>query len=266
MRRIRKSTRRKLWWGLVFVALQILLVFVCQTAVKQIVSGKYEILLHEKEAVLDAARRTTYVTRQEIRAGEMFTEENTEKRCVLSEQNPEALSVEVIGMLASADLSEGVIITTSLCCEQEAVTKERRCLFKDIGYLECFSMYDAVDVRLRYANGENYCVLRKKRLQEATEGEGLCCFFLTEEEQLMMSAAQYDVEVYEGAKLYLVGFLEERLQEDEVSTYVPPVQILSQLQCCNEEYMDSFEARCSLRNELEERLAEYQKQRRNGVY
>lgn len=266
MRRLRKSVRKRILVAFTCIAVQVLFLFVCQMAVRQLTERKYEAILEEKNAILEAAGRTVYLTRREISAGESFTEENTEKRYLLSEQNPEALAVEVIGATACADLPEGVIINTSLVCTQEFSSSERKCVFYNIGNAGCFATYAMVDVRLRYANGENYCVLKKKRLQETTENQKACCLFLTEEEQLLMSAAQYDVEMYEGAELYLVGFREERLQEDAISTYLPSVQVISQLREWNEEYRNSFEKWCDLRRSLEGRLSEHRKQRLDGLW
>ena len=90
-------------------------------------------------------------------------------------------------------------------------------------------------------------------------------FFLTEEEQLLMSAAQYDVDMYAGAELYLVGFMESRLQEVTESAYLPSVQVISQLCERNEEYRTEYGKWCSLRRALEERLSEHRKQRLEGL-
>lgn len=265
MWRMRRSVRKRLLFIGLCIVVQVILFCVCQVSVKQIIVKKYEMLLEEKEVVLATAERTVYITKAEVKAGETFTEDNTERRRLLCEQNPEALATEVFGMTACADLSEGVIINTALCCEVEYAKTERECIFSNIGFTEAFPDNAVVDVRIRYANGENYCVLRKKRLQKDGDAEKICGFSLTEEEQLFMSAAQYDVDVYEGAELYLVGFMEERLQEDAISEYVPSVQVLSQLREWNEKYSKSFSVRCELRTELEKRLSEYRQLRADGV-
>lgn len=263
MRRMRRSVRRKLIFGGICIVLQVLLFLFGQSIVYRTVSGTYETALQEKETMLRTAERLVYITISEVKAGELLTEENTEKRYLLSEQNPEAIATEVLGTKACADLKVGVIITESLCCKPEYSSTERVCVYQDIGFAECFSSYDVVDVRLRYANGENYCVLKKKELQK-DDDERTCGFYLSEAEQLLMSAARYDIERYEGAELYVVGFMEARLQEDAVSEYLPSVQIITQLKEWDEEYGDMYRTRCERRRELEQRLEEHQKQRREG--
>ena len=264
MWKMRRSVRKRLLICAIFVMAQLVFFITGQTIVYRIISGKYEVLLTEKETMLAAAGRTVYITKCEVKAGEILTEENTERRYLLSEQNPAALATEVLGMKACADLSEGVIINTALCCEPEYAASGRECYFEHIRFAECFSGYDVVDVRLRYANGENYCVLKKKQLQKEGD-DNVCGFYLTESEQLLMSAAQYDIELYDGAELYMVGFMEARLQEDAVSEYVPSVQVVAQLQSWCEGYKENYQVWYKRRSELEQRLAEYYKQRHAGL-
>lgn len=264
MWRMRRSVRKKLLVCVVCIVVQLVLFVAGQAIVYRITAGKYEALLVEKEAKLTSAGRTVYITKCEVKAGETLTEENTEQRDLLSEQNPAALATEVFGMKACADLSEGVILNTSLCRKPEYVASERECVFDCIRFAEIFSAYDVVDVRLRYANGENYCVLKKKQLQKK-ENEEVCGFYLTEAEQLLMSAALYDVEIYDGAELYMVGFVEARLQEDAVSEYLPSIQVLTQLQSWCEDYKEKYQIWHKRRLELEQRLTEYCKQRLAGL-
>ena len=265
MWRMRKRTRRRILLVAGCIGLQCCFLFFGQMILKEAAEKKYEVMLKEQEERLQAATRVGYITRKEIKAGEAFTEENTEKRYLISEQNAEALVTEIAGMIACSDLQEGVILTKSHCYEGECNSTERECVYYNIGAAEFFSAYEVVDVRLRYANGENYCVLKKKRLQKEEENKEVCHFFLTEEEQLLMSAAQYDVDMYAGAELYLVGFMESRLQEVTESAYLPSVQVISQLCERNEEYRTEYGKWCSLRRALEERLSEHRKQRLEGL-
>lgn len=265
MRRLRKSVKKKIIIGILAVVLQCLLIVLCQSVAVYVSEQKYRAVLKETEGRIKVAERTGYVTLREVRTGERFSEENVEKRQFLSEQNPEALATVVVGSIACADLREGELVTKSVCTNKEVLPSERKCVFYQIDHTEKFEEYDVVDVRIRYANGENYCVLKKKSLHKLPEDTEVCFFFLTEEEQLLMSAAQYDAEVYEGARLYLVGFREERLQEDAVSTYLPTLQVISQLCTWETGYVSEQEEWCRLRRELEERLTRYIEQRREGV-
>ena len=265
MWRLRRSVKKRILLCVVCVTAQVLGLILCETAVRQMLVRTYETALEEKNRTLEAAGRTVYVTGEEVKAGECFTEQNVEKKFLLCEQAPELLVTDAVGMTACTDLPAGVILTTALCSEQSFEETERECVFRQIAFAESFSEGETVDVRIRYANGENYCVIAKKRLQKEG-GEELCRFHLTEEEQLLISAACYDVEVYEGATLYLVGYREERLQEDTASRYIPSIQVLIQLGERNEAYRNCFAEWSEQRNSLESRLAEHREQQRNGVW
>lgn len=265
MRRIRRSTKRRILFAFLCIGVQIGLFFICRAGVMRVTAGRYEALLAEQEQRFSSAGRMAYITTDRVKAGAYFTEENTEKRYLLSEQNPEGLAQNVIGTVACTEVAEGMIVTTALCREKIVEVSERECVFDCIEDAECFAENTVVDVRIRFGNGENYCVLKKKRLFRKPEEQEVCRFFLSEEEQLLMSAALYDTEVYEGTRLYVVGLWEERLQEEEGSSYLPCVRIVEQLRGWNKEYDTKYSRWCRRRTALETRLEEHERQRREGL-
>lgn len=264
MRKLRRSVKKRIRWGIVIIGLQLCLLCLCQIAVKQANIKKYETVLAEKNRVLEAAGRTVYITKTIVKAGEPFTEENVEKRYVLSEQDADTLAVEAIGAVACVDLPAGIILNTSICGSAEYGKTDRQCTFQGIRFYDCFKAYDAVDVRIRYGNGENYCVLRKKRLLP-TEKEGGCCFILNETEQLLMSGAEFDTEMYDGAELYLVGIQNVWEEGEKLSMFLPSEQVLLQLRELDKDNVAFSENGIELRKALEIRLAEHRKKRKDGL-
>lgn len=266
MWRMRRSVRKKIAYAIFGLLCQVVVIVLCYVVLKHTKIRGYERILEETNNVLSQAKQAVYVTRKEIKAGEAFTEENTEKRVVFSEQNPVGLATDLIGKVSCADLPEGMIVTNPLCCERPVLSSERECMFSDICYAECFTDGDVLDIRIRYENGENYCVLKGKRIRKEETEQKWCRLLLTEEEQLLISAAQYDVQVYEGAELYFVGVVEERLQEKECCEYLPPKQILLQLQIQNVQYEEKFYKWKEQRDALEKRLMDYKQKDRDGVF
>lgn len=261
---IRRSVKKRICKAIALIVVQGLVLCLCQTVVKHIVTKKYETELAEKERILEEAGRLVYITREEVRAGEEFTEANVEKQYVLSQQDKNLLETDAIGAVACVDLPAGTILNTSVCQKTEYGLSERKCTFRNIDFADCFAEYDVVDVRIRYENGENYCVLSKKRLLP-TEKEEECCFVLNEEEQLMMSGATFDAEMYEGAELYLVGIPNEWEEAEPVSRFLPPLSVLSQLQELDEGGETFSETWAERRTALEQRLLEHRKQRKEGL-
>lgn len=260
MFRIRRSRKRKIWISMFFVSMGVGTFMAGKSWGDALTGQRYEKILATQTARLENAGRLVFITTREIKAGEAFGTENTKQCYLLSEQAEEGLVHEVTGMVACADLMPGIILQTALCTGAELSETERECVLEGILRTELFTDGSVVDVRIRYPNGENYCVLGKKVLQRE-EGTGESCkFILTETEQLLMSAAQYDAEVYTGTVLYAVSYVEERLQREADSRYLPPEQVLQQLQQLTEN-IESSENRAELRKALEERLSENQKQR-----
>ena len=264
MRGLRKSVRKRIRWGFIIIAVQLFLLCLCRVTVKQATAKKYESVLAEKEQLLMAAERMVCITTKAVRAGERFTEDNVERRYALSEQEAGTLAVNAIGTVARVDLPSGVILNTSVCSTEEYDVSERKCTFQGIVFSDCFEVYDVVDVRIRYGNGENYCVLKNKRLLPAGREDG-CCFVLNETEQLMMSGAGFDAEMYEGAELYLVGHLYEWEEGEVLSSFVPSEQVLMQLLELDTDNKVFIEKRLEFRKALEGRLVEHRKRRKDGV-
>lgn len=265
MWRMRKSIKRRWIIGIVFCLLQSVGLLGCYTAVRYSVIGKYSALLEEKDAIVKQAQRTVYVTRTYVKAGEVFTDANTEQRTVLSEQNSEGLETNALGKVACGDLPEGSIVSKAVCCAPDVSPTDRECILRNVKNADCFSDGTVVELRIRYGNGENYCVLKKKRLEKKEEEGDVCRFYLTEEEQLLLSGAQYDIQIYDEAELYIVGFREERIQTESGCDYTPPVQIVMQLSELNDECEKASGQLNRERTALEERLAEYRRKRKEGL-
>lgn len=264
MRGLRRSVRKRIRWGVIIIGLQLCLLCFCLITMKHSLVKRYEGKLQEKESRLEAAGREVYITREEIKAGETFTEANVEKRYVLSEQDALALKVDAIGAVACVDLPAGIILNTSICKKTEYSATDRECTFQGIRFADCFEIYDVVDVRIRYGNGENYCVLQKKHLMPTVK-DGACCFVLNETEQLMMSGASYDVEMYDGAELYLVGVPNGWKEVEPLCMFFPSEQVLLQLRELDGNSEVFSETGFELRKALEMRLREHRKQRNEGL-
>lgn len=260
MWRLRRSVRRKIGSVFLWAAIGCGMFTIGSVLTKNRTEKAYGSLLAEKRNRISSAERFVCITTKEVKVGEAFTEENTEQKLLLSEQAPETLVQDVFGMVACADLQPGVILNTALCSRKEFSDTVRECVFDDIARVGNFGDYEVVDVRIRYPNGENYCVLRKKLMCKTEEDAEECSFWLTEAEQLMISAAQYDADVYDGTILYVVGFLEERLQQETGSDYIPSKQVILEMQRLdlnNTAPKEWYE----LRRALEERLINNREER-----
>lgn len=256
--------KKKLWYIIGGILLQSLLLAGCFFFVKHKHTARYEDSVKEWRERIRQAERYVVMTRCEISPGEAFTEENTELVRILAEQEEGLLATEVEGYCATVELPAGRIVYRTDCCERSPLEQEMECIFYDIGNVEYFEDYEAVDVRIRYGNGENYCVLSGKRLLKQIEEKDGCSFYLTEEEQLLMSGAKYDTEMYRGTTLYLVGTKPGKTEEAN-HRFLPPLQTLLQMEKTEGAEMMMYKEEQRLRSALEKRLAEYEQQRIGGL-
>lgn len=264
MRRMRKSTKRRILYVTGLLLLQAFLLVGGMCYAEHRSERKYVSSVKEKEERIKNAERGVFITTREVLPGEAFTEENTEYVQLLSEQDQHLLATGVDGVCAVAGLPAGKMIYITDCCDRSPSETEKECVFYEIGNVEYFSDFAMVDVRIRYGNGENYCVLKGKRLSKQTEDADGCSFFLTEEEQLLMSGAVYDADTYRGTSLYLVG-TGQTIQEEGTSRFLPPGQILLQLKNTEDAEPEKYRDDTNQRQELEERLALHENQRLSGL-
>lgn len=264
MRRLRRSVKRKIG----SIVMVLLLVVGAGTACGIIATikteRKYEKRISENNKRPNEAKRLVYITTKEIQKGEKLSEENCRQMYLLSEQAPESLVREREGLVACTYIQAGVILNTALCSVNDFLATERMCILGDIVHAGWFENGMTVDVRIRYPNGENYCVLQRKVIRKTDEEGQEFSVSLSEEEQLLYSSAQYDVDRYNGTILYAVGFLEERLQDDTGNKYIPSEQVYSELQKIKAEGKSSAEWRY-LREGLEERLQKFREERESRI-
>lgn len=264
LRRMRRSKKKRLLYISGGLLLQIFLFFGCIFFTEYRGKNRYEQSVKKAEERIRQAERKVFVTKREIRPGEAFTEENTEYVTALSEQNAGLFATNAVGYFATSELPAGRMVYVTDCCERRPLETEKECVFYDMGDAEFFEDFTTVDVRIRYGNGENYCVLSGKKLTKQAEEKNACSFYLTEKEQLLMSGATYDAETFRGTTLYLVG-TKESVRSGADHPYLPPLQTLLQLGAQSGSEVTEYEEGKRLRLALEDRIAEHESQRMKGM-
>ena len=109
-----------------------------------------------------------------------------------------------------------------------------------------------LDIRIRFPNGEDYIVVTGKTITNVTD-KGFY-MFLDEKELHMLSSARTDVEVYEGATLYLSSY--GKKQDNNLTDYPINLFVLSSYP----DYFQDGETIYSKRIQLEENLLTFMNQ------
>ena len=109
-----------------------------------------------------------------------------------------------------------------------------------------------LDIRIRFPNGEDYIVTEGKTITYMTDKGFYMC--LNEKEVQMLSSARTDVEVYEGAMLYLSSY--DKKQENGLTDYPINLFVLSYYG----QYFQNTEEIYNRRIQLEENLITFMNQ------
>lgn len=171
---------------------------------------------------------TVWTLKNGIASGDKLTKENLEKKQIKVQASDNINSitdpVQINGKNARIALAKGTIVQEDLFYEGEVCTDDVR--LKEVTSLKLpvqLKENEYVDVRISFPNGEDYIVVKhKKVLGLLQEGETLQTvgirLELTEEELLRISAAEIDVHFYKDTALYAIQYRED-FQKAAVHNY-----------------------------------------------
>lgn len=135
--------------------------------------------------------------------------------------------------IAKIDISKGTIITSAMITEKEnAVTDSLR--IQEYNMLKIASQIqtgDFIDVRLRLADGQDYIVVSKKKVEipqiDGSDSLNTIWIKITEEETIAMSNAIVEAYQMSGSVLYTTKYVEPGMQGEAIPTYVPSAEVVN---------------------------------------
>ncbi|MBP3611444.1 MAG: hypothetical protein J6J42_14055 [Lachnospiraceae bacterium] len=195
---------------------------------------------------LEDYQHSVYVAAKMLPKGTILTEENTQRVIRTLEQNEDCfLSEEDLGKAVICDIPEGVCLLKLMVTEKEQ--QYREVFLAEVELPGHLLTGDRIDVRIRYANAEDYVILSDKLLLSCEQGAGMV-LPMTEEEILLFSSALADYGEYEHTRLYAVKYPEFHQTEESGVNYPAALEILKMLEAPAAEEKE--------RKELEKRLEE----------
>lgn len=218
---------------------------------------------------------TVWTLKQDIAAGEKLTEGHFEQQQVRVQASDQIGSISdigrVVGKNAKTALAEGTIVQEAFFYEGEVCTDDVR--IKEVTSLrlpEQIKENEYVDVRISFPNGEDYIVVRHKKIQgilqdaETSQVTGIR-IELTEEEILRLSAAEFDVNSYRDTALYAIQYRED-FQKAAVQNYPVNEKVFDLLQWDPNVAQElSFEDEQEKRALLEEHLEKYKQEQERSA-
>lgn len=258
MRGIRKKTVHYVVITLSVSAVLLCGVFATIWFLSEEICANYEMLLQEKNSVIEQNTKTVFVALQDVGRGEVVTEEMLTSMQVFSSQDSSLyFSEEDFGKAALVDIRSGSFVDKAMVNQSGPVEQLREVCFDGVLISENTKNHDVVDIRIRYSNGEDYVVLSGKQIR-LDEGDYRHCYLRVEEEELLlMAAALVDADCFEGAVIYTTKYIESSIQEKSEVTYLPSEVLLELMEQSPNvlAFIQDDEVR-TLRKALEERLQE----------
>ena len=189
---------------------------------------EYQERLDIQEKQMVSYQKKVYSALGDLPKGTVITENNVcqEIRYLDAPQEMFA-SDDVIGMSINCDIKKGTCLTNEML--EYSNSHKREVFISEIELPDFFQTGDRADIRIRYANAEDYTVLADKILISCNPSAGLV-LELTEEEILLLSSAIADANEYDNTKLYAVKYPENRAQESGDITYIAKIEILELLE------------------------------------
>lgn len=224
---------RKKHWKRVGIVL-----LICFALAGAILSGfEYQLLNDYQQKLknvtnqINSYRKNVYVADGELACGTVISEQNVRKEVRYMDGKEEKfLSEKDFGKKLITDISDGDCLFVDMVVP---VTESVREVFlSEIELAQHLEAGNRVDVRIRYANAEDYIVLSNKYMVAYENSSGMV-LRLTEEEILLLSSAIADESRYQGTRLYAVKYPEQEPMEVGNVTYIPNQKILAMLELEN---------------------------------
>lgn len=170
---------------------------------------------------IDANTKTVYVAKDFIYAGEKI-EENVnvyQQQIVSGLEQFNYIGADQLGSIARVDIAKNMPIMTSMVTTREVAKDVREYEMLICNLTADQHNYDVVDVRIQFANGDEYVLLSKKTIYNMSVENCLFTTLLNEEEILRVASATVDAYINAGTRIYTTRYVEPTLQEEAVPTY-----------------------------------------------
>jgi hypothetical protein len=219
-RRKRGKSGVKVFIGFIILSSVCGLVFLAFLLSRMVDVKQKDEKIADMETFLDSNRHNVFVATRNLEAGEILTEDMVELKTIISEAEIYTyLDQSQFGGIVLVNVPAGTPLTQELITQNEVTDDMRLMEFTTVKLMADAKERDYVDIRIHFANGEDYLVLSKKKICSLDSENGKFCTYVTEEESMRMSSALTDAYTYKGTKIYTTLFAESSLQKEAKPNY-----------------------------------------------
>lgn len=217
---------------------------------KKLIFTNYEIRIGELETQVNTNTHNVFVAAQEIKMGEEITMDKLRVESQLLTHTAGLFQDSDIGKKSLVNIPAGSVMYAAYGGSREDESTSRMVEYTCMYLSATLNKGDYVDVRIRYQNGEDFCLLSKKQIEEIAIATKSVHLVVNSTEIQMMSSAIIDANEFD-AVIYCVKYTAPSIQDPSEVNYLSRGEILCVLHDTeSEEYKEIMKKR----GELEERL------------
>ena len=219
-RRKRGKSGIKFLIGLIVLAAVCGLVFLVIVLNRMLDVREKDERIQDLQAFMDSNRHSVYIATRDIQAGEILKEDMVLLKDIIIEAEIDTyLNQSQFGGTVLVNIPMGTPLTQELISLKEVTNDMRLLEFTTVKLMADVKERDFIDIRIQFANGEDYLVLSKKKVSSLSKDHGKFCTYVTEEERMRMTSALTDAYTYPGTKIYTTLFVESVLQSEMKPNY-----------------------------------------------
>lgn len=193
---------------------------------------KQEIDRLERLAAEQQKQQTTiWVFERPLQAGTRIDMADLKKRDIAESAAPVSRvhdADDAIGKVLKIDVSAKTPVLASMLYDEARLADDMRWVETAVIQLPLLlTKRDAIDVRIRFPDGQDYVILSRKAIHELQEPT--VWLQMDERERLSFSSACVDAYLH-GGQIYALRYIEPHLQKDASANYPPNEQVLKLMQ------------------------------------
>ncbi|WP_244918774.1 SAF domain-containing protein [Paenibacillus dendritiformis] len=203
-------------------------------ALRSSVEAEYKQEFHRLERLAAEQRKqqaAIWVFDRPLQAGTRISMADLKRREIAESAAPAGRVREAddaIGKVLKIDVSAKTPVLASMLYEEARLADDMRWVETAVIQLPLLlGKRDAIDVRIRFPDGQDYVILSRKAIHELQEPT--VWLQMDERERLSFSSACVDAYLH-GGQIYALRYIEPHLQKDAAVTYPPNEQVLKLMQ------------------------------------
>ncbi len=172
------------------------------------------------KSTIGMSMHTVYVASHDLNAGDTLHEEDIYEKETYITNVSDTITMDDVGKTLLVTIPAEEVIYRREVIGGRPDDTERRVEYACFAVSEGMNPGTYIDVRIRFQNGEDYCVLSRKMISEIDLEKSVCYLTVDKDEIRRMASAIVDAKIY-NAHMYSTAYTYGNIQPASEVTYLP---------------------------------------------